>query len=181
MPKRAAIIPLDRVQQRILLIRGHRVMLDRDLAELFGVSTKRLNEQVKRNAERFPDDFMFRLTPAEKAEVVANCDHLSGLRFSPALPNAFTEHGAIMAANVLNSPRAVQAGVFVVRAFVQLRQMLATHRELAHKLAELERRIGTHDQAILDIMTAIRELMEQQSAPAPSKPKIGFHFRPKSK
>jgi hypothetical protein len=179
MSKRHAMVSVDRIQQRIMLIRGHRVMLDHDLAELFGVSTKRLNEQVKRNAERFPDDFMFQLTPDEKAEVVANCDHLSKLRFSPVLPNVFTEHGAIMAANVLNSPRAVQASVHVVRAFVQLRQMLATHRELAHKLAELERRVGTHDQAILDIMAAIRELMEQQAIPTPEKPKIGFHTRPK--
>jgi hypothetical protein len=109
-------------------------MLDHDLAELYGVSTKRLNEQVKRNSERFPDDFMFPLNLHEKAEVVANCDHLSRLRFSPVLPYVFTEHGAIMAANVLNSRQAVQASVFVVRPFIQLRQMRATHRELASKL-----------------------------------------------
>jgi hypothetical protein len=96
------LIPLEVIERSILLIRGQRVMLDADLAGLYGVSTKRLNEQVRRNRDRFPGDFMFQLTANEKAEVVANCDHLSKLRFSPVLPNAFTEHGAIMAASVLN-------------------------------------------------------------------------------
>ena len=97
-----------------------------DLAELYGVSTKRLNEQVKRNRDRFPGDFMFRLTAKEKAEVVANCDHLTKLKFSPNEPFAFTEHGAIMAANILNSKRAIDMGLLVVRAFVKLRQLLST-------------------------------------------------------
>ena len=110
-----ALLP-ESVAQRILSIRGVRVMLDADLAELYAVPTKRLNEQVKRNLERFPVDFMFQLTPTEKKQVVANCDHLSRLKYSPHLPYAFTEHGAIMAAAVLNSPRAVEVSVFVVRA-----------------------------------------------------------------
>ncbi|HJV48929.1 MAG TPA: ORF6N domain-containing protein, partial [Geothrix sp.] len=101
---------------RILTVRGQRVLLDADLAELFGVTTKRLNEQVKRNADRFPLDFMFRLTAKEKAEVVANCDHLQRLKFSPVIPCAFTEHGAVMAASVLNSPEAIQASVFSASA-----------------------------------------------------------------
>ena len=107
------------IESRILHIRGLRVMIDADLAELYGVTTRRLNEQVKRNIKRFPPDFVFRLSSDEKAEVVAICDHLAGLKFSKTLPYAFTEHGAIMAANVLNSARAVEMSVFVVRAFVK--------------------------------------------------------------
>jgi len=104
----ASIVPIERIQSRILLIRGRKVILDCDLAELYGVPTKRLNEQVKRNSERFPPDFMFQVSEPEKAEVVANCDHLQKLKFSPVLPYAFTEYGAIMAASVLNTERAVQ-------------------------------------------------------------------------
>ncbi|HXD31731.1 MAG TPA: ORF6N domain-containing protein [Pyrinomonadaceae bacterium] len=109
-------MPIERVERASLLIRGEKVILDVDLAGLYGVPTKRLNEQVKRNRGRFPTDFMFQLTSPEKSEVVANCDHLSTLKFSPQLPYAFTEHGAIMAANVLDSARAVRASVEVVRA-----------------------------------------------------------------
>ncbi|MDP3033052.1 MAG: ORF6N domain-containing protein, partial [Rhodocyclaceae bacterium] len=112
--------------RRILLIRGQRVMIDADLADLYGVPTKRLNEQVKRNIERFPDDFMFQLTPDEKTEVVANCDHLGSRKFSSSLPRVFTEHGALMLGNVLNSPRAVEVSILVVRTFVQLREILST-------------------------------------------------------
>ncbi len=100
------------------------MILDTDLAKLYGVTTKRLNEQVKRNRERFPEDFMFQLTPEERSEVVANCDHLSKLKFSPVLPCAFTEHGAIMAASILNTPRAIETSVLVVRAFVRLRKQI---------------------------------------------------------
>jgi hypothetical protein len=147
-------------------------MLDADLAELYGVTTKRLNEQVKRNLERFPADFMFQLTATEKAKVVANCDHLARLKFSSVLPTAFTEHGAIMAASVLNSPRAVEVSVFVVRAFVKLRELSVTHKEIGHKLDQLERKVTGHDQAIASLITAIRELM---TPPEPKKKRpIGF-------
>ena len=159
MKDQKAVIPIGQIEQRILLIRGQKVMLDADLAELYGVTTKRLNEQVKRNRARFPKDFMFQLTAREKSEVVANCDHLSKLKFSPALPYAFTEHGAIMAASVLNTLRAVQVSVFVVRAFVKLREMLTSHKELAGKLAELERKLENHDEAIQTLINAIRQLM----------------------
>jgi hypothetical protein len=145
------------------------VILDADLAKLYGVTTKRLNQQVKRNRDRFPEDFIFQLTTEEKAEVVANCDHLSQLKFSPAFPYAFTEHGAIMAATVLNTRRAIEASIFVVRAFVRLREMLATHKELARKLAELEQHLESHDQQIQAIFEAIRQLM---SPPDRSKRKI---------
>ena len=171
MPKTTAIVPVERIESRILLIRGHKVMLDSDLAELYGVGTKRLNEQVKRNRDRFPADFMFKLAAKEKAEVVANCDHLQKLRFSPALPYAFTEHWAIMVASVLNSPRAIEVSVYVVRAFVKLREVLGTHKELAQKLAELERRIEAHDEHITALFEAIRQLM---APPDRKRPQIGF-------
>ncbi|BAV33762.1 DNA-binding protein [Sulfuricaulis limicola] len=166
------VVPVERVARSILLIREHKVMLDADLAELYGVTTKRLNEQVKRNLERFPADFMFQLTEAEKTKVVANCDHLARLKFSPVLPTAFTEHGAIMAAAVLNSPRAVEVSVFVVRAFVKLRELSVIHREIGRKLDQLERKVTGHDQAIASLITAIRELM---TPPNPKKKRsIGF-------
>jgi len=166
------IIPEERIARGILLIRGHKVMLDADLADLYGVTTKRLNEQVKRNRDRFPTDFMFQLTKDEKAQVVANCDHLARLKFSPASPYAFTEYGAIMAASVLNTPRAVEMSIFVVRAFVRLRQMLASNAELARKLAALEKKYDAQFTVVFD---AIRELM---TPPASKKQRsIGFASR----
>jgi hypothetical protein len=167
-----SIIPVGKIEQRILLIRGEKVIVDADLAEFYGVPTKRLNEQVKRNRERFPEDFMFQLTPGEKVEVVANCDHLSRLKFSKALPYAFTEHGTIMAASVLNSPRAIEVSVFIVRAFVRLRRTIAEHKELARKMAQFERRLMDHDDQILSLVQAIRQLMSPE--PLPKKRRIGF-------
>ena len=149
-----------------------KVILDADLATLYGVSTKRLNEQVKRNRGRFPDDFMFQLTAAEKAGVVANCDHLSRLKFSPRLPYAFTEHGTIMAANVLNSERAVHASVEVVRAFVRLRLLLTSNAELSHRLDDLE---SKYDRQFKVVFDAIRQLM---SPPVTARKQIGFRSRP---
>ncbi len=151
-------------------------MIDADLAALYGVPTKRLNEQVKRNAGRFPADFVFPLSRTERDKVVANCDHLQRLRFSPTLPFAFTEHGALMAASVLNTQRAVEVSLYVVRAFVELREVLATHKELAKRLDELEsrlaRKLATHDHAIAGILEAIRQLM---APPEPAKKRrIGF-------
>ena len=171
-----AIVPMERVQSRILVIRGQKVIIDADLANLYGVPTKRLNEQIRRNQSRFPEDFMFQLTQRDKQEVVANCDHLKNLKFSPSLPYAFTEHGAIMAASVLNSGRAVQVSIFVVRAFVQLRLAVSTHRELADKLQQLETKLQKHDKQIGALITAIRQLLEP---PAETKPKtpFGFHSR----
>ena len=151
-------------------------MIDADLAALYDVPTKRLNQQVKRNAERFPKDFVFQLSRAERDEVVANCDHLRRLKFSPTMPFAFTEHGALMAASVLNTPRPVEVSLYVVRAFVELREALATHKELARRLDELEsrleRKLATHDHAIAGILEAIRQLM---APPEPArKRRIGF-------
>jgi hypothetical protein len=169
--KQSSLIPVERVQQAILFIRGEKVILDTDLALIYGVSTKRLNEQVKRNRRRFPDDFMFQLTSEEKAEVVANCDHLRRLKFSPNLPHAFTEHGTIMAANVLNSERAVQASVEIVRAFVRLRLMLASNAELSRRLDDLE---SKYDRQFKTVFDAIRQLM---SPPPSDRKRIGLHLR----
>lgn len=179
----APAIPLARIESRILLIRGQKVMIDADLAELYGVPTKRLNEQVKRNQERFPADFMFQLTAAEKQEVVAICDHLAKLKFSKASPYAFTEHGAIQAANVLASPEAIEVGLYVVRAFVHLRELAVSNKELALRLDELENKSdllslnqetferNTRDQ-LKQIINTLRELMAPPSA-RPKRP-IGF-------
>jgi len=172
MARTTAIVPMERIEAEILQIRGLRVMLDSDLARLYRVSTKRLNEQVKRNRERFPRDFMFRLTRKEKAEVVANCDHLKGLKFSATLPFAFTEHGAVMLASVLNGPVAVQASIQVVRAFLKLREMLGTQQKLALKLLQLEKHLVEHDDEIAALFEAIRKLMEPPKKPAKA---IGFH------
>jgi len=170
------VVLVDKIEPCILVVRGQRVMLDADLAELYGTTTKALNQAVRRNPERFPADFRFELTAAEKQEVVTNCDHLARLKFSRTLPYAFTEHGAIMAASVLNTRRAIEVSLYVVRAFVKLRELLSTHKELAGKLAELERRVGAHDEAIQTLVAAIRRLMEPP--PAPPRPRIGFHVKP---
>jgi hypothetical protein len=167
-----SLVPPGRVDSRILWLRGQKVILDADLAEIYGIKTKALNQAVKRNAERFPSDFMLQLTANEKAEVVTKCDHLRRLKFSPVLPFAFTEHGAIMAANVINSPHAIQASVFVVRAFVKMREVLASHKELALKLQELETRLENHDDAIRDLVLAIRDLAEPLTVRR--KARIGF-------
>jgi hypothetical protein len=160
------------MQPRILFIHEQSVLIDADLAALYGVSTKRLNEQVKRNSNRFPVDFIFRLTAQEKNEVVAKCDHLKNLKYARSLPYAFTEHGAIMAASVLNSPRAIEMSLFVVRAFVRLREILHSHKELADKIAELENKMGDHDASINTIIFTINKMLS--AAHRPHK-KIGFH------
>jgi hypothetical protein len=167
----SALVPRERIGKTIFVIRGHKVMVDADLAELYGVSTKVLNQAVKRNNDRFPKDFIFRLTKQEKLEVVTNCDHLRKLKFSPAQPFVFTEHGAVMVASVLNSKRAVEMSIYVVRAFVELREMLGTHRALAQKLSEFERQVESHDSHIRSLFEAIRQLME---SPTPKSRRIGF-------
>ena len=170
MSKNISLIPMERIERAILLIRGEKVMLDIDLAAIYGVTTKRLNEQVKRNSSRFPSD-LFQLSKTEKAEVVANCDHLARLKFSPYLPYVFTEHGALMLANVLNSESAANTSVMVVRAFVKLRQMLASNAELARKLDAMEKKYDAQFKIVFD---AIRQLM---SPPEPKRREIGFHVK----
>lgn len=162
------------VENRIVVLRRHRVILDTDLAALYGVAVKRLNEQVKRNRERFPSDFMFQLTQSEadslRSQTATSSSNRGGRRY---LPYAFTEHGAIMAATVLNSEKAVEMSVFVVRAFVRLREMLSTNRELAAKLAQLEDRLEGHDASIQNLIEAIKELMIPEE---PNRRRIGFEL-----
>jgi hypothetical protein len=170
-------VPVDGIARAITVLRGRRVLLDADLAQIYGVETRILNQAVKRNAERFPEDFRFQLTAEEAAASRSQLVILKGGRGSNVKfrPYAFTEHGAIMAATVLNSPRAVEMSIYVVRAFVQLRELLASNRELARRLDQLEARIEkkltTHDDAIAAMLSAIRELMHP---PAPKRRGIGF-------
>jgi phage regulator Rha-like protein len=162
------LVPVEQITQSILVFRGQKVLLDTELAALYGVTTKRLNEQVKRNLERFPEDFLFRLSAAEvealnRSQFATGSQKHRDPRFPPY---AFTEHGAIMAAMVLNSARAVEMSVYVVRAFVQLREILSSNRQLARQLAQLEarleKRLTEHDVTIAAILSAIRELMNPQ-------------------
>jgi hypothetical protein len=174
--KRSALVPARDITRAILVLRGHRVILDADLAAIYGVSTGRLNEAVKRNAERFPEDFMFRLSAAEHAILISQiATSKPGRGGRRKLPWAFTEHGAIQAANVLNSSRAIAMGVYVVRAFVQLRELLSSNQELTRQFAQLEARLDKklteHDVAIAAILSAIRELMHP---PVPKRRPIGF-------
>ncbi len=166
------------VARRISYVRGHRVMLDGDLAELYGVSVKRLNEQVKRNRDRFPEDFLVRLTQDEVDAMDASRSQIATLkrgRNRKYSPCAFTEHGAVMLASVLNSPIAVHASIHVVRAFIHLRQILASHRDLARKMEELEMRYDGQFKVVFD---AIRGLMEETPVDPPAEepePRMGFH------
>jgi hypothetical protein len=173
MPKRNETSPIA-VESRILFLRHQRVILDADLAELYGVPVRVLNQQIKRNRERFPSDFLFHLTAKEheilRSQFVISSHKHGGRRYTP---NAFTEHGAIMAATVLNSERAVQMSVFVVRAFVRLREMLATNRRLAGKIDELENRLNSHDSSIVGLFTTIKGMMTPKRKPGP---RIGFQL-----
>ena len=173
MTKSKSVVKVGKIQQRILLIRGEKVIVDADLAEFYGVPTKALNQAVRRNMDRFPADFMFQLNKNEKTEVVTNCDHLSKLKFSPVNPLVFTEHGALMAASILNSTRAVEVSLFIVRAFVALRRTISEHKELARKLTKLERKLADQDDQIIAIIEAIKKLSSPQ--PVPKKRRIGFH------
>ncbi|MCL5421338.1 MAG: ORF6N domain-containing protein [Nitrospirae bacterium] len=173
-----ALIPVEMIERKILLIRGEKVMLDADLSELYGVTTKRLNEQVKRNSDRFPADFAFQLTSEEWEQLKALNNESNRSQFATGsqkhrdprfLPWVFTEHGAIMAATVLNSKQAVAMSVHVVRTFIRLRQMLATHKDLARKLADMEKKYDSQFKVVFD---AIRQLM---TPPQPKRRKIGFH------
>jgi hypothetical protein len=167
-----SVVPVEAIERKILLIRGRKVMLDSDLAKLYGVPTFRFNEQVRRNLKRFPEDFMFQLTKDEHRSLISQFAiskiGRGGRRF---LPYVFTEHGALMAANVLKSEKAIEASIYVVRAFAKLREMIASHKDLARRLAELEKKYDSQFKVVFD---AIRQLME----PAESKPRrIGFHAR----
>ena len=169
---KTAMVVANKVDSKIFVLRGQRVILDRDLAELYGVEVRQLNQQAKRNAKRFPPSFRFQLSAHElkmlKSQNVISSERHGGARY---LPYAFTEHGAIMAATVLNSERAIEMSVFVVLAFVRMRRAIAGNRNVLMKLGELERRLEGHDAEIQGLMEAIRELMSPEE---PNRRRIGF-------
>jgi phage regulator Rha-like protein len=176
------IIPLEAIESRIFVLRGHRVMLDRDLAELYGVQTKALNQAVKRNSDRFPEDFMFKLTMEEAALILESRSQIVTLNRGQNVkyaPHVFTEHGAVMLANILKSPVAIRASIQVVRAFVRLRQMLATNEDLARKIEAIERKVGKHDSDLQSILTMLKQLLVPP--PLPDKRPIGFAPESKNK
>ena len=173
MSDNATLIPTGKIDQLIFLVRGQRVMLDRDLASLYGVETRVLNQAVRRNRNRFPEDFLLTLTRREVRNIsqIVICSTLKHARNV----FAFTEQGVAMLSGVLNSPRAVQVNIEIMRAFVRLRAVTASNQELARKLRKLERRIAGHDEKIQTIFEAIRQLMAPP--PAPPRPEIGFHVK----
>jgi hypothetical protein len=176
MEEKSITIPGERIERVILFIRGQKVIIDADLAVLYDVQTKALNQAVKRNSKRFPTDFMFQLTPEEMNELVTICDRFQRLKHSSALPRAFTEQGVAMLSTVLNSDRAIEVNIEIMRAFVRLRQMLLTHAELARKLEAMERKYVSQFKVVFE---AIRELMRPPKLPVPPKRKIGFHLKEK--
>ncbi len=181
MPKKPnEIVPEERILQFIMVIRGEKVILDSDLAKLYGVETRRLNEQVRRNIDKFPDDFMFQLTKEEfsnlKSQIATSSSGWGGRRKSPLV---FTEHGALQAANVLNSDQANKMSVFIIRAFVRLREMALKNEQLARKVSELEHRVSDHDEILMELIKEIRKLIE---TPKPGKRgHIGFLKSSKAK
>jgi len=170
--KNLPVIYEENIANCICFIRGEKVMLDSDLAALYGVSTKRINQAVKRNIERFPSEFMFQLTEIEKQEVVTKCDHLQKIKYSPYLPFAFTKHGAIMIASLLNGPVAVAVSIQMVRTFVKLRSVLSSHKELAKKIEDME---AKYDEQFRLVFTAIKALMTEEDV----KPRTPIGFKTK--
>lgn len=166
------VIPSDRLSQKIFTIRGQRVMIDYDLAELYGVQTKVLNQAVKRNAERFPDSFTFKLTPDEKKELVTNCDRLQTLMFSTVSPAVFTEHGVLMLANVLKSDRAIAVSIHIIEAFIRLKQAVITHVDLEKRIAEIEAKLSGHDEQFKIFQELVFPLLELNISQGR---KIGFN------
>ncbi len=175
---KAGLVEALPIEERVLSIRGQNVILDTDLALIYGVPTKRLNEQVKRNQGRFPSDFVFRLTATEAAGCQRSRSQFATLKRGQNikyLPYAFTEHGALMAANLLNSSRAIAMSVYVIRAFVKMREHLAANAAILKRLAEIDKSLLLHDTALRDIYQKLRPLLEPP--PPPPKPEIGFHVK----
>ena len=171
------IIPIERIAQRIRHLRSEKVLLDSDLAQLYGVTTGNLNKAVNRNRHRFPSDFMFQLTAEEAKRLIFQLGISKSRGGRRHMPYAFTEQGVAMLSSVLNSERAVKVNIAIMRAFVNMRRMLETNRELARKFSELERRVGKHDEEIAAIIEAIRQLMAPAEKP---RREIGFHVREKT-
>src|ERR1051325_6128675 len=183
MPTKAAPLALDHLEQTIHLIRGQKVLLDKDLAGLYGVETKSLKRAVRRNIDRFPSDFMFTLTREEAEGLRRQFGALKRGDHFKYLPLAFTEQGVAMLSSVLNSPRAIQVNIAIMRVFVRLRETLSLHKELAQKLAELERKIEGHDEHIRTLFEAIRQLAApapESESPAGKESEMGFHVREES-
>jgi hypothetical protein len=177
MKSKHAVVPVERIQQTIFLIRGQKVILDRDLAQLYGIPTKALKQAVRRKIRRFPEDFMFELTKKEfenwRSQIVTSKGDKMGLRYKPM---AFTEQGVAMLSSGLNSGRAIEVNIAIMRAFVRLREVVSTHKKLALKLRELERKIEGHDESIQAIFEAIHQLMKPPEKP---RKKIGFEVKEK--
>jgi regulator of replication initiation timing len=181
MAKRKSLIkiPDEVIINKIIVLRDKKVMIDKDLAVLYGVTTKRLNEQVKRNLKRFPEDFMFQVTKEEKEELVMQFDHLNSLKFSPVLPNVFTEHGAVMLASVLNSEKAIEVNIQVVRVFTQIRQMLSDNTELRLEIEKIKAKVENHNKNIELVFQYLDELLEKQENSTP-RPVVGFKLKKKN-
>jgi uncharacterized protein YjcR len=174
MKKSESVVSVERIEKAIFVIRGQKVMLDADLAELYGVETRMLKQAVRRNRKRFPNDFMFELTPEENRSLRSQNVILKRGRHSKYLPFAFTEQGVAMLSSILNSDRAIEVNIAIMRVFVRLREMMATHKELAGRLRELEGRIQEHDEQIVAIFEVIRRLM---TPPETQRKKIGFEVK----
>jgi len=174
--EKSNIVNDETILNKILIIRDQRVMIDSDMAELYGVSTKRLNEAVKRNTLRFPVDFMFQLTKPEKEELVANCDHLGKLKFSPHLPYVFTEHGAVMLASVLNSERAIHVNIQIVRIFNKMREVLLSHKDLLLEIQKINSKLNNHEDKILLVFEYLKQFEQNkiQELKKQNHTKIGF-------
>ena len=168
-----SIIPNEVILNKIYFIRNEKVMLDRDLAELFAIPTKILNEHVKRNTNRFPNHFMFQLTEFEKDELVANCDHLKNLKFSKSLPYVFTEHGILMLSSVLNTERAVTLSIKIIEVFIEMREYLIQNLSLRNEIEKIRKKLSNHDKNIELVFNYLDELMEKQENTEPRK-KIGY-------
>lgn len=168
------LIPVEMIERKIYLIRGEKVMLSMHLAELYGVETRALNQAVKRNIHRFPEDFMFQISELEAEQLVSQNVIPHRKFFGGSLPYAFTEQGVAMLSSILNSEQAIKINIAIMRAFVKLRELLSTNKELAYKLEQLEQKIEKHDEEIKAIFNAIRQLM---TPPETKKRKIGFEVR----
>ena len=171
MKNQLSLTTQEKIEQVIFLVRGKKIMIDRDLAALYGVKTFRLNEQVKRNIKRFPEDFMFQLSNAEKNELIANCDRFKSLKHSTSNPYVFTEQGIAMLSSILNSDRAIEVNIQIMRTFVKLRELMLVHKDLRQKIEEMENKYDYQFKVVFD---TIKKLLDP-----PEKPKnpIGFHVR----
>jgi len=166
-------IPDEAIINKIIVIRDYKVMIDKDLAELYGITTKRLNEQVKRNISRFPKDFMFQVTTSEKEKIIVQFDHLASLKFSPTLPYVFTEHGAVMLASIINSKKAIEVNIQVVRVFIQMRQSLADNTELRLLVEELRKKTDNNTKNIEVVFQYFDELLDKKDKVKP-RTQIGY-------